>query len=656
MLKVFLSDLVHNKFVNDSSIPIPLSLGYVKSYALDNARFPTKINLFKDPENFVKSVLKEKPDVVGFANYGWNYELNKRTGEFLKSKLENSVIFLAGGPNIDEDSRLIKEYFEDNSFLDFYISDGGEKPFSELLECISNKDFSKLPNNIIKLENGNIIQTEKNKLVKNINDISSPYLSGVLDEFLVLNMIPLFESNRGCPFKCTFCAWGSASKNLVGRMPLDITIEEIRYVGKRSKANNWIFCDANFGMLDRDIEIAKEIRKTKDKYGYPNKCHMWLSKNTDERNVEIANILKDMVVPVMAVQSLDDKVLENIKRKNISSETYLKYQQKFKKIGQRTYSDLIVPLPGETIKTHLSGISKLFSYGVDIIQNHNMRLLPGAETNSIETRENFKFKTKYRLIHGDYGNYKFGEDFFKIIEYEESLRSTSSFKESELFYLRKIHFLIDLFWNLDVYKPILKLLNKYECDPLQFIKAFLENAEKKSKNLKNFFKEFDNESKEEWYSSKEEFFDFWQKDENFQKLENQQYEKINIKFSIEVLKEYKKDFDRTVLQILKNLPIPKKLAKSVYDLTVKSFPEFKIKKMKIDSNFKTNLSKFSPQEFGDDIYAESTKKREQLISVLNSSKLSISKILNTQGFSLRDLRMKMPEELNNLEFFFDPAN
>ena len=102
---------------------------------------------------------------------------------------------------------------------------------------------------------------------------------------------------------------------------LDITIEEIRYVGKRSKANNWIFCDANFGMLDRDVEIAKEIRKIKDKYGYPNKCHMWLSKNTDDRNVEIANILKDMVVPVMAVQSLNDTVLENIKRKNISNKS-----------------------------------------------------------------------------------------------------------------------------------------------------------------------------------------------------------------------------------------------------------------------------------------------------------------------------------------------
>ena len=30
-----------------------------------------------------------------------------------------------------------------------------------------------------------------------------------------------------------FCAWGSASKDLVRRMDLDIALEEIKYVGKK---------------------------------------------------------------------------------------------------------------------------------------------------------------------------------------------------------------------------------------------------------------------------------------------------------------------------------------------------------------------------------------------------------------------------------------
>ena len=32
-------------------------------------------------------------------------------------------------------------------------------------------------------------------------------------------------------------------------------------LAKRSKAKNWIVCDANFGLLKRDVELAKAIRK-----------------------------------------------------------------------------------------------------------------------------------------------------------------------------------------------------------------------------------------------------------------------------------------------------------------------------------------------------------------------------------------------------------
>ena len=131
---------------------------------------------------------------------------------------------------------------------------------------------------------------------------------------------------------------------------------------------------------------------------------------------------------------------------------------------------------------------------------------------------------------------------------------------------------------------------------------------------------------------------------------------MNIKYSILVLKEYKKDFDNIVLQTLINYKVPKEIAKSVYNLAVAAFPEFNIKKVNINRNLNSKFSDYSPQELGDDIYAYSTKKREKLISVLKTSNLSISKILNTQRFSLRDLKMKMPEKLNLIEFFADPVN
>ena len=118
-----------------------------------------------------------------------------------------------------------------------------------------------------------------------------------------------------------------------------------------------------------------------------------------------------------------------------------------------------MPLPGETFKSHLKGLKKLFDMGVDIIQNHNMRMLAGSEMNSSKIRKKYKFKTKYRLIHGDSGVYKTPNgNKIKSFEVEESLRSTSTMSEQDMFKLREIHFLIEFAWNTQVYLDLLKTI------------------------------------------------------------------------------------------------------------------------------------------------------------------------------------------------------
>ena len=85
-----------------------------------------------------------------------------------------------------------------------------------------------------------------------------------------------------------------------------------------------------------------------------------------------------------------------------------------------------------------------------------MRMLPGCEMNTPETRKKFNFQTKYRLIHGDSGIYKThnGKDI-KSFELEESLRSTSTMSEKDLFKLREVHFFIEFALNLKIYSDLL---------------------------------------------------------------------------------------------------------------------------------------------------------------------------------------------------------
>ncbi len=97
--------------------------------------------------------------------------------------------------------------------------------------------------------------------------------------------------------------------------PLDQVLEEIEYIAEKSAGQlTWMVCDGNFGILPRDVEIAKKVREVMDKKGYPINVSAWQSKNTPERNIEITELLGGNNRGLVAIQSADPKVLDNIGR------------------------------------------------------------------------------------------------------------------------------------------------------------------------------------------------------------------------------------------------------------------------------------------------------------------------------------------------------
>ena len=43
--------------------------------------------------------------------------------------------------------------------------------------------------------------------IKDLDEIPSPYLTGILDKFFDGNLTPFLETNRGCPFTCSLSYW-----------------------------------------------------------------------------------------------------------------------------------------------------------------------------------------------------------------------------------------------------------------------------------------------------------------------------------------------------------------------------------------------------------------------------------------------------------------
>ena len=96
--------------------------------------------------------------------------------------------------------------------------------------------------------------------------IPSPYLKGYLDKFLEDSRLsPLLESNRGCPFTCTFCVDGTNSRSKVYHKSVSRFSQELEYVATRYKGIILTIADLNFGMYARDIEISSSIARIKEK-------------------------------------------------------------------------------------------------------------------------------------------------------------------------------------------------------------------------------------------------------------------------------------------------------------------------------------------------------------------------------------------------------
>lgn len=153
-------------------------------------------------------------------------------------------------------------------------------------------------------------------------------MSGKLDAWLDGKWLPVIQTNRGCPFTCTFCTEGQSYWSKVRKKALDLIRLELDYVAKKMVLNathrsDLLITDSNFGMYDQDIQVAQEIAKIQEVYNYPTYINVATGKNKKEKVLEVAKIVKGAMKLAGSVQPLDEKVLINIKRDNIKPESLM---------------------------------------------------------------------------------------------------------------------------------------------------------------------------------------------------------------------------------------------------------------------------------------------------------------------------------------------
>ena len=398
---------INNSFSGANYLPYSVGLlqAYVEKHLPYKERFKFLQPVFKrtSVEDVVNQLLSA--EVVGFSLYVWNEQISLEIIRQLK-KQNPKVYIICGGPQVPDQA---ESFLRKNPEIDIAVHGEGERTFFELLKIFPSRKINQIPGASKITESGAFYSNPKADRTKDLSIFPSPYLSGVFDNLISIpdeEWLVLWETNRGCPFQCTFCDWGSAIADRVFRFDMERINKELDWFSK-NKIEFIFNCDANFGILPRDVDIAQRAAKNKKQFGYPKVLSTQNTKNATERNYLTQKILSDNGLNkgvALSMQSLFVPALVNIKRQNISLQTYEELQRRFNLDNVTTYSDFILGLPGETYESFADGVATLIKNGQhNRIQFNNLSVLPNAEMGDPEYQSHYGMEltdSKILNIHG----------------------------------------------------------------------------------------------------------------------------------------------------------------------------------------------------------------------------------------------------------------
>lgn len=356
------------------SVYPPLSLLYIAALLRKNSDFDIKFldaNGFDLTINTVRAeMINFSPDVVilrcGFDTQKQDFEIFRIAKDLgAITVLRNKII--SDVPNIRDD--ILKK-----EAIDIFINSEPEAVIMDLMvkiyenkkeRFVFNKvcafdpkgsdfkeDFSYLKKvkGISFIEKGQVITTEPEEPVKNLDDLPFPaydllpdlncYHTGVLAP-----PFALVATSRGCPFSCTFCAYGKSKYRV---RSVENVIAEIKWLKEKFKIKSFLFFDDTISLISgRTEEIAKRMIEEK-----LNDLKWVCCTRANLVNFEMLKLMKQagMVEIAIGIETGAEEIQKNI-NKGVSLDSIRQCAKWCHKLGILFYGLVIIGLPGETEET-----------------------------------------------------------------------------------------------------------------------------------------------------------------------------------------------------------------------------------------------------------------------------------------------------------------
>ena len=460
-------------FVPHMENHFPLALGIIYS-ALKNyqdgellKKFQLIPITFLNPNDLLNGPYRKfRTGVWLFSNYMWSMDVNLQVSQAIKGHDKRNLT-IHGGPSTPEYKQASADFMAANPSVDISVHGEGEVAITEIFEQIHKTSEGEVTYHQQALTDvtgitfrdkllAGLVRTAGRKRMAAPDDVPSPYLSGLFDVYEGRVEAAIIESNRGCPFGCTFCDWGSATNQKVRKFDLDRVKDEIEWIGKNKVRVIWI-ADANFGLYDRDIELSQFIVDTKAKYGYPQEVVVNYTKNSTWRLVEIIKIFTAGGIisqGIISIQTTDEDTLKVINRQNIKTEKYDELTKVFYDLKLPLSTDLMIGLPGITVEAFNNDLQRYIDMDVSV-KAYPTQLLPNSPMADPEYIEKYQIKTD-------------AQDFV-IASY--------SFTETDLQWMKRMYQIYTMADGYSLLRYVIRYLQwEHDIRAIDFLQAMLRHV------------------------------------------------------------------------------------------------------------------------------------------------------------------------------------
>ena len=353
--------------------------------------------------------LKENPpSVFGFSVYIWSHLMVDRLAKIIKERYPTCLI-VYGGPQID--IKYSNDFFKLKPWVDIVVPSDvyGEPVLHYILDNHTALKHQDIPE-VYYHKKGVKFRSSK-KLVK--RDFKWPKNIFLAQEdwfkFDKNNSYAIYETTRGCPYRCIYCDWGGGTYTKVTKKPRDTVYDELEYLAKNQI--DFIFiADGNFGIFKDDIDVIYHIIDLREKYGYPRVVSIENAKNNLDRVVEIQKLLIKHQLSFwykISIQNPHEEIKKNIDRVDIPFDDQINAILEIKKeYDAPILVETIIGLPGDNYQLTLDSIDLFHREEVESYRANIWNLLPEAPAYSPEMREKFEIETKWFEINSFTFSYK----------------------------------------------------------------------------------------------------------------------------------------------------------------------------------------------------------------------------------------------------------